>query len=114
MQGGFPVIANLDAYKKLPAAARDCLEKKLVEHEAKAHQYFTEDAQREEEKMRKAGTEVIELHGEARKRYLADFQDTHWKFMVEDLKAPAAKVEQLRKVFFDPSRPVGQFGPTAK
>jgi TRAP-type transport system periplasmic protein len=114
MQGGFPVLANLEAYKKLPAPARDCLDKKLIEHEAKAHQYFTEDAQREEEKMRKAGTEVIELQGEARKRYLADFQDTHWKFMVEDLKAPAAKVEQLRKVFFDPTRPVGQFGPSGK
>jgi hypothetical protein len=62
--------------------------------------------------MKKAGTEVIELKGEARKRYQAYFQDTHWKFMVEDLKAPQAKVDQLRKVFFDPSRPVGQFGPS--
>jgi TRAP-type C4-dicarboxylate transport system substrate-binding protein len=112
MQGGFPVLANLDAYKKLSQPARQCLEKKLVEHEAKAQQYFTDDAQRELEKMQKAGTEVIELQGEARRKYLAYFQDTHWKFMVEELKAPAAKVEQLRKVFFDPSRPVGQFGPT--
>jgi TRAP-type C4-dicarboxylate transport system substrate-binding protein len=112
MQGGFPVLANLEAYKKLTPQARECVEKKLVEHEAKAQQYFTEDAQRELEKMQKAGTEVIELQGEARKKYLQDFQDTHWKFMVEELKAPQAKVDQLRKAFFDPSRPVGQFGPT--
>jgi TRAP-type C4-dicarboxylate transport system substrate-binding protein len=112
MQGGFPVLANLDAYKKLSQPARECLEKKLVEHEAKAHQHFTDDAQRELEKMRKSGTEVIELQGEARRKYLGYFQDTHWKFMTEELKAPAAKVEQLRKVFFDPSRPVGQFGPS--
>ena len=111
MQGGLPVLANLDAYKKLPQPARDCLEKKIVEHEAKAHQFFTDDAQRELEKMQKAGTEVIELQGEARRKYLGYFQDTHWKFMTEELKAPAAKVEQLRRVFFDPSRPVGQFGP---
>lgn len=114
MQGGFPVLANLEAYKKLSPAARQCLEKKLVEHEAKAQQYFTDDAQRELEKMQKAGTEVIELQGEARKKYLAYFQDTHWKFMSEELKAPAAKVEQLRKLFFDPTRPVGQFGPGGK
>ena len=114
MQGGLPVLANLDAYKKLSPKARDCLETKVVEHEAKAHQHFTEDAQRELEKMKKAGTEVIELQGDARRRYQQAFQDTHWKFMVDDLKAPAAKVEQLRKVFFDPSRPVGQFGPTAQ
>jgi len=112
MQGGFPVLANLDAYKKLPAPARQCLEKKLIEHEAKAQQHFTEDAERELEKMKKAGTEVIELQGEARRKYLGYFQDTHWKFMVEELKAPQAKVDQLRKVFFDPSRPVGQFGPS--
>jgi TRAP-type transport system periplasmic protein len=114
MQGGLPVLANLEAYKKLSPKARDCLEKKVVEHEAKAHQHFTEDAQRELDKMRKAGTEVIELQGDARKRYQQAFQDGHWKFMVDDLKAPAAKVAELRKVFFDPSRPVGQFGPTAQ
>ena len=114
MQGGLPVIANLDAYKKLSPKARDCLEKKIVEHEAKAHQHFTDDAQRELEKMKKSGTEVIELQGEARRRYQQAFQDGHWKFMVDNLKAPAPKVEQLRKVFFDPKRPVGQFGPTAQ
>jgi TRAP-type C4-dicarboxylate transport system substrate-binding protein len=111
MQGGLPVLANLDAYKKLSGPARECLEKKLVEHEAKAHQHFTEDALREQEKMQKSGTEVIELKGDARKRYLGYFQDHHWKAMHEEFKVPAQKVEQLRKAFYDTSRPVGAFGP---
>lgn len=114
MQGGLPLLANLEAYNKLSPKARECLDKKVVEHEAKTHQHFTEDAGRELDKMKKAGTEVIELQGEARRRYLQAFQDAHWKFMAEELKLPAPKVEQLRKVFFDPSRPVGQFGPSAQ
>lgn len=111
MQGGLPVIANLDAYKRLSAPARECLENKLVEHEAKAHRHFTDDAQRELEKMKKAGTEVIDIKGPARIRYLGYFQDHHWKAMHTEFKVPAERVEVLRKTFYDSSRPVGAFGP---
>jgi TRAP-type C4-dicarboxylate transport system substrate-binding protein len=108
MQGGNIIVMNLDKWNALNADQKKCLGDTVVENEALAHKFFQDEESRELERMKAEGVEIYTLSGEGAKRYLNAFQDNHWKNM-EKLGMPTAQVEQLRKVFYDSSRPPGQF-----
>ena len=108
MQGGNIIVVNLDKWDAMSAEQQTCLSVRVVKHEALAHKFFQEEDARELDRMKGAGVTTVKLAGEGAEKFLSDFQDNHWKKMVE-LGTDQATVDALKKLYYDPSRAPGVF-----
>ena len=109
MQGGNIIVVNLDKWNAMSPEQQTCLNDIVVKHEVRAHKYFRDEMLREVKAMEGShGVTTVKLSGKGAQKYLNDFQDNHWKAMV-NWGTTQETVDQLKKIYFDSSRAPGVF-----
>lgn len=77
------VIVNLDKWKSLPKEAQDILTKAAIEYERDSVAFMKALVEKDEAEMKGAGMQIIDLTGDARKKYLSTAHEAMWKRISE-------------------------------
>jgi len=87
------VIANINAWNKLPKNLQDVLASSMQEVEKEAYQHFGKLISEDRENLKKKGVQEIKLSAEEAEKYLQTAYEASWK---EVLKKDAQMGAQLR------------------
>lgn len=97
-QGDMGIAMNLKTYKSLPKSARDYLMKKVVKHEALAHEWYAKAEKDEAKRLRSVGVQDVVMKGKAAQKFRKTAYDALWASMQSRLSK--AEVDELRGKFF--------------
>ncbi|MGE0723180.1 MAG: TRAP transporter substrate-binding protein DctP [Alphaproteobacteria bacterium] len=97
-QGDIALVMNHDAWKKLDAQQQKLLTDLVVASEAKAHEYFKTEVEKQSQKLKASGMQDIVLEGAAAKTYSRNAFQSLWDQLGKRISAD--EVARYRKVFY--------------